>query len=153
MKRRLEQLKALSLEEWRLLISSMVLLPLVALSLRMRGFKQTQNSMQRFIPEEPNLAHLNEAEMKRARVIARIVAVAAGHGVYRANCLRKSLVLWWMLARKGIKSKIVFGVQKQSVDNFSAHAWVECGGLNLSDSDEIQQKFGSFTHKELNAED
>lgn len=144
MKKRIEQLKAFSLEEWRLLLSAMSLLPIVALSLRMRGFKRTQISMRRLISKGTDLTEPNKAEMERARIIARMVAVAAGHGAYRANCLKKSLVLWWMLARRGIKSEIVFGVQKDAVEDFNAHAWVECNGVNLSDSDEVQQKFTAF---------
>ena len=144
MSRRLQQLKALSLEEWRLLLSAMVLLPLIALSLRLRGVKYTQNTMRRFVPEESNLSGPSQADMDKAWVIARIVSVAAGHGAYRANCLKKSLVLWWLLARRGIKSVIIFGVPKESMRDFFAHAWVECNGVNLSDSDEIQQQFTAF---------
>ena len=144
MRRRLQQLKTLSLEEWWLLLSAMILLPLVALSLRLKGFKQTQKSMRRFISQESNLAAPSEAEIEKAQVISRMVVVAAGHGAYLANCLKQALVLWWMLARRGIKSEIVFGVQKESDNNFNAHAWVECNGVNLSDSDEIQQKFSAF---------
>jgi len=144
MKKRIEQLKALSLEEWRLLLSAMSLLPIVALSLRMRGFKRTQKFIRRFIPKESALAEPGVAEMEKARGIARMVAVAAGHGAYRANCLKQSLVLWWMLARRGIKSEVVFGIQKEAVEKFNAHAWVECNRINLSDSDEVQQRFAAF---------
>ena len=153
MRRRLQQLKTLSLEEWWLLLSAMILLPLVALSLRLKGFKQTQDSMRRFISMELNLTAPNEAEMEKARIVARMVAVAAGHGAYKANCLKQSLVLWWMLARRGIKSEIVFGVQKESVNNFNAHAWVECNEVNLSDSEEVQLKFASFIRNRLSTED
>jgi len=144
MKRRIEQLKALSLDEWRLLLTVMVLLPIVALSLRIKGFKGTQNSMRSLMPKESALMEPDESELKNARGIARMIAVAAGHGVYRANCLKQSLVLWWMLARRGIKSEIVFGVQKEAIEHFDAHAWVECNGINLSDSEEVQQRFAAF---------
>ena len=73
-----------------------------------------------------------------------MVAIAAAHGIYRANCLKQSLVLWWLLSRRGIKSEIVFGAQRDVVDDFNAHAWVECNGINLSDSEEVQQRFAAF---------
>lgn len=142
--KRIEQLKALTLEEWRLLLFSIVVLPVVAFSLRMRGFKHTQNSLLRFVPRDSNLPEPGESEMEKARVIARMVTVAAGHGAYRANCLKQALVLWWLLARRGIKSQIVFGVSKEFMPEFSAHSWVECNGVNLSDSDEVQQQFSAF---------
>ena len=144
MKKRIKQLNALSLEEWRLLLFAMVLLPLVALSLRMRGFKRTQNSMRRFVPKESDYFETGMNELNRARIISRMVAVAGSHGLYRANCLKQSLVLWWLLSRSRIKSEIVFGIQKEAVEDFSAHAWVECDGINLSDSKEIQQRFAEF---------
>ena len=143
----MQQLKALSLEEWRLLLSAMILLPLVALSLRLRGFKKTQNSMQRFISEKSNLADPDEAEIGEARIITRMVAVAAGYGAYRANCLKQSLVLWLLLARRGIKSEIIFGVKKEAVESINTHAWVECNGVNLSDSETVQQEFARFTQR------
>ena len=142
--KRIEQLKALSLEECRLLMFSILLLPIVALSLRMRGYNRTQNSLRRLIPIESDLTEPTEPEIAEARIVSRMVAIAAGHGLYRANCLKQSLVLWWLLSRRGIKSEVVLGAQKDVVDNFNAHAWVECNGINLSDSEEIQQRFAAF---------
>ena len=142
--KRIEQLKALSLVEWGLLWSAMFLLPIVALSLRMRGFKRTQNFLRNFIPKRLKLKEPSADEMENARNIARLVAVAGGHGAYRANCLKRSLVLWWLLARRGIKSEIVFGIPKEALKEFNAHAWVECNGINLSDSERSQQEFTAF---------
>ena len=144
MNKRIQQIKKLSLGEWRLLLFAMGLLPLVALSLRMRGFKRTQNSLRRFIPKESDLIEPTAAEMEKAKVISRMITVAAGHGAYRANCLKRSLVLWWLLARRGIKSEIVFGIPKEALKEFNAHAWVECNGINLSDSERSQQEFTAF---------
>ena len=142
--KRIEQLKALTLEEWQLLLFSIVLFPVVAFSVRMRGFKHTQNSLRRFIRKDSDLTEPTEDEMEKARVIARMVAVAAGHGVYKANCLKQSLLLWWLLLQHGIKSEIVFGIGTAIHEDFNAHAWVECGGINLSDSEEVQQQFAAF---------
>ena len=135
------------------MLSAMVLLPAVAISLRLRGFKQTQNSLCRFVLEESNLPEPDETDIVKARVVAKMVAVASGHGVYHATCLKQALVLWWMLARRRIKSEIIFGVQKESVNNFNAHAWVECNEVNLSDSEEVQLKFASFIRNRLSTED
>ncbi len=145
MKQRLGQLKALSLHEWQLLLlASLLLLPLTALALHLGGFKRTRKMMACFLPPESG-GNLPEAiYFSEARVAARMVSVAARHGVYRTNCLKQSLVLWWLLARRGIPSEIKIGVNKEGAGPLNAHAWVECGGHPLIDSDYTKQQFSAF---------
>jgi hypothetical protein len=147
-KRRIEQLRALSLHEWWLMITAMVLLPLVALSLWVVGFKRIKAIMSRFIAADVNLVAADKSEMEMARTISRMVAIAARHGLYRANCLKQSIVIWWLLMRQGIYSEICIGIDKDPGNKFKAHAWVECGGINLSESEGVQQKFAAFDMKE-----
>lgn len=45
------------------------------------------------------------------------------------RCLMQSLVLTRMMARRGIPTTLIIGVRTE--DGFSAHAWVERGGLPL----------------------
>lgn len=144
MKKRFAQLKVLSWYEWQLLLTAMLLLPLTALALHLSGFKSTQKIMSRFLPPEPG-GNLPEARhLSEARVVARMVSVAARHGIYRANCLKQSLVLWWLLGRRGISSEIKIGVNKEGAGPLNAHAWVECGGQALNDSEDVRQRFLAF---------
>ena len=137
MKRRLGQLMALSLHEWRLLLASMLLLPL-------SGFKSTQKIMSRFLPVVRGKDVSEGHTFAGAGVIARMVSVAARHGIYRANCLKQSLVLWWLLGRRGIPSEIKIGVNKEGAGPLNAHAWVECDGQALNDSEDGRQRFSAF---------
>src|ERR1700738_4315419 len=73
-----------------------------------------------------------QANSQRAFVIARIVRIAAQHGIYRANCLQQSLGLWWLLRRDRIESEIRFGARKEELQ-LKAHAWVECFGIVLNE--------------------
>ena len=82
--------------------------------------------------------------MKDARRIAHLVRIAASHGPWRGNCLKQSLVLWWLLARRHIAAEIRFGIPKEQSGDFSAHAWVEVNGINLSDSDTVQEQFAAL---------
>jgi len=132
---------ALSLYEWWLMLSAMLFLPVVALSMRLVGFNKTKAFMSYFIPAKSGPEHLDEAKVEKASIIARMVVVAARYGPYRSNCLKRSLVLWWLLARHGILSEIRFGVQKEPDKKIGAHAWVECGGVILSDALETHQRF------------
>ena len=75
--------------------------------------------------------------------IAKMVTVAANHGPYRANCLKKSLITWWLLAKKGIQSELKIGVNKQE-GNFNAHAWVEFHGAVVNDAADIEKRFSLF---------
>jgi len=80
---------------------------------------------------------------EKPRVIARAVRVAAQHGIYQANCLERSLVLRWLLARQGIESEIRFGARKEDGE-FEAHAWVECCGVPLNEVRNVHEQFRPF---------
>lgn len=144
MKQHLAQLKTLSLYEWRLLLSSTFLLPISALLLRLIGFKRTQKIMSRFLPSKPGVTISEINNLAGARVVARMVTVAARHGIYRSNCLKQSLVLWWLLGRRGIQSEIKIGVNRDGPKPLNAHAWVECSGQALNDTEDVQQRFSAF---------
>ncbi len=144
MNKRVAQLKALSWYEWQLLLTAMLLLPLTALALRLFGFKRTQTFMSRFVHADRGMNLPKGCGLQEVRGIARMVGVAARHGFYRANCLKQSLVLWWLLTRRGILSEIKIGVNRAGAGTLNAHAWVECGGHPLSDSEDVRQQFSTF---------
>jgi hypothetical protein len=119
-----------------------VLLPLVALSLRWRGFRATQAALERFLPKanpEPDAALAN----KDAAVTAHMVNAADRHGLVHPSCLAKSLTLWWLLARQGIPSRLRIGIRKEK-ERFEAHAWVERDGTALNEPDEHHHHYAAF---------
>lgn len=126
-------MRALSLFDWRVMLVAMLLLPVVALSLRIIEYNNTKNILGRFVSDKSRQkkvvpSEIDNTEKERACVIARMVAIAAGHGPYKANCLKQSMVLWWMLARHGISSEIIFGVPKEKEGVLGAHAWLSVTG-------------------------
>ena len=138
--KRFDQLKTLSLLEWQVLVTSAILLPLTALGLRLFGLKRTQQVMMYFTPAAPKTSQRKEEEVRYGQIVARMVSVAANHGLYRANCLKKSLVLWWLLKRKGIEADLHIGVQKKG-ELLDAHSWVEISGNVLIDDENTIQGF------------
>jgi hypothetical protein len=144
MRKRIEQLLALSLYEWCLMLSAMLVLPIIGLLLRVIGFKRTQALLNRLTAAEKDPAVPAAAELEKAHVVARMVAIAARYGPYRAGCLRQSLLIQWILALQGISSDIRFGVEKERAASFSAHAWVACRGVNICDSETSQRQFLVF---------
>ena len=133
----------LSYDEWSLLITALVMLPIIALGLRSYGLKKTRSTLARFIPDNTSQILSEHEAMREVYKVARIVDVASRHGLYRANCLKESLLLWWLLARRGIKSKIHIGVQKESIE-LIAHAWVEYRGTPLNNPEQIQHHYSVF---------
>ena len=139
---RLRRFRALERPAQELFLRAVVLLPLVALSLRWRGFRATQAALERFLPKanpEPDAALAN----KDAAVTAHMVNAADRHGLVHPSCLAKSLTLWWLLGRQGILSRLRIGIRKEK-EKFEAHAWVECDGVALNEPDEHHHHYAAF---------
>ena len=136
----LNQLRALSIEEWRLLLMSIVLLPLTAFALHLSGFKKTKTLLTRFIPIHAEHTISDAEQLKIAGRVARMVDIAANHSFYSANCLKKALVIWWILKREGISTELKIGVMKEKED-LHAHAWIEINGNVLIDDENTIQNF------------
>jgi hypothetical protein len=119
----LAKLKALDSRERRVLAAAAVLLPLIALALRLFSLRRVA-------------AALRKLETRRVSrplapaCIARLTAVAARRGAIRASCMVRSLALRTLLARHGHAAEIRFGARKDE-GRMLAHAWVECDGQAL----------------------
>lgn len=139
---RFRRFSALERSAQELFLRAIVLLPLVTLSLRWRGFRATQAALQRFLSnasQEPDAALAS----KDAAAIAHMVNAADRHGLVHPSCLAKSLTLWWLLAQQGIYSHLRIGIRKEK-EKFEAHAWVECDGAALNEPDEHHQHYAAF---------
>ena len=82
-------------------------------------------------------------DIARAQAVARLVAVASRYCVVSVACLHRSLVLWWLLRRRGIASQIRIGVRSPG-DGFEAHAWVECAGVPLGEAGDPHAVHSAF---------
>ena len=61
-----------------------------------------------------------------------------------ANCLHRSIVLWWLLRRQGVACHIRFGVRKGGTA-LRAHAWVEHRDTVLNDAGKARQHYVSIS--------
>jgi hypothetical protein len=139
---RLRRFRALERPAQRLFLHAIVLLPLVALSLRWRGFRGTQAMLER--PPLNGSSKQDPAETsKRAALTAHMVSVADRCGLSHPSCLAKSLTLWWLLGRQGIAADLRIGIQKEN-QKFAAHAWVERNGAALNEPDEHHRHYAAF---------
>ncbi len=144
LKNRLRQLVELTPIQWWIILVALFTLPIIALSLKLSGFKQTKERLSRFIPTRMADISAREDDLPRAQLISRAVTISGNHGVHHANCLKQSLLLWWLLARRGILCELKLGTQKIPQETFSAHAWVEYNGEVLGEPTELQHQFLAF---------
>jgi Transglutaminase-like superfamily len=139
---RLRRFSALERPARNLFLRATVLLPLVALSLRWRGLRATQATLQRFLSNDNQES---DASLVRrvAPLTAHMINAADRHGLVHPSCLAKSLTLWWLLARQGISSHLRIGIRKKG-EKFEAHAWVERDGIALNEPDEHHHHYAAF---------
>src|SRR5215813_2092554 len=129
---------SLKRHEKGIFIAAWVLFPLIWMALRPLGFRRTRKLLSLFGRGKDVISSMDEA-----RRLSYIVNTAAGNGLRRANCLERSLLLWWMLRRKGVDADIRFGASNKA-RAFKAHAWVEWNGVVLNDRADIASEFTPF---------
>jgi hypothetical protein len=125
-----------------LFLRAIVLLPVVSLSLRWRGLHATQAALQRFLSNAKPKQDCSKAG-ERATLTAHMLYAADRHGLIHPSCLAKSLTLWWLLERQGIRSDLRIGIRKEN-EKFEAHAWVERGGAALNEPEEHHHHYVAF---------
>ena len=141
--RRWAQFSALSPAQRRALVVAWALLPLCWLGLRFMGLARLQAWLQRrplaARPRTPGAL----ADPADLRALGEAVNIAARHTPFPATCLTRSLLLGWLLRRRGVASDLRIGVRlTQGV--LDAHAWVECGCVPVNDRPDIATQFASF---------
>ena len=112
--------------------------------LRLAGFRRWKTVLAWLAPSPCVTARQTAAAQREAaRTIARISAAAARNFFFDTNCLEQSLVLWWLLRRRGIVAELRIGARKE-FERFEAHAWVEVDSAVLNDASAEHQHFVPF---------
>ncbi len=127
--RRLQKFFALSPEERRMLLAALGGLPLVAACLRLSGYARTRSWLA--LADAPSMPAAPDRRAEAERV-ARLVGVAARHGLVKGSCLSRAILISRMLQRRGIAAEIRFGARADGA-LVEAHAWVEQDGQPLED--------------------
>lgn len=108
------------------------------LSLRTRGFARTLAWVRRRVETVPKAPDVDPAVVKAAEWS---VAMAAAFYPGRAQCLERSLVLYYILRRQGVPVRYCHGVQPWPL---ISHAWVEYRGEVINDVPERVEEFSRF---------
>jgi hypothetical protein len=146
---RLRRYKALEAESRALFWRAVRLLPRVTLSLRLRGYAQTEASLHTRAKSRPDTALAEEDLALRIAKTSRMVRAASQFGSMRATCLAQSLTLWFLLQQQNISSAVKIGVRKKD-GRLEAHAWVERNGVTLNEPDEVHQHYAPFEREFAN---
>lgn len=135
---KLQQFLALTAPERRTFLAAMALLPLFWIGLRALGLQRLQAWLQR--KPLPVANPLPTDELQR---IGQLVNSATHHTLGPANCLTRSLYLWWWLRRRGVDSQVRIGVRIAG-STLEAHAWVEHAGVPINDRNDVSTDFPPF---------
>ena len=130
--------RALSWPERRILFAALLLLPLFAIGLRSLGFAQFQARLDR-----PPRKATTAASVPDPTAIGRLVNAAARHSPGTITCLTRSMLLRWLLGRRGIASELRIGVRIVE-GKLDAHAWVEHAGAPINDTPDVASRYAAF---------
>lgn len=138
MRRAWQRWRELSVKERLILLEALFLLPLAGILLRLFRYQKVLHGLQRMTPLRRRPSAEETAE--RMKRMGKLVNIAAWRGAYRATCLRRSLVLWWMLRRRGMDSRIRVGVRNDGGE-FASHAWVEWEEQVINDAADVAASY------------
>jgi hypothetical protein len=145
---RWSRLRQSSPAELVLFLQAVIVLPLSALALKRWGLSGVQERAVSTLRSSAGAVRLEQDALDTSRRLAWLVEAAARHGPWRANCLQRSVTLWWFLLRRGLKSDLRIGVRRQpespSGSQLDFHAWIEFRGVVLNDAHDVQSRFATF---------
>jgi hypothetical protein len=138
LRRHLARFRALSGADQRTLLTAAFWMPLFWLGLRVWGLPRFQaRLLRRKLVSEATMT------LPDIQALGSLVNIAARHTLGPRTCLTRSLLLGWLLRRRGVDSQLRIGVRltKGALD---AHAWVECEGVPVNDQPGVGTQFASF---------
>jgi hypothetical protein len=132
---RVKRFASFSAADQRVLLVSALCLPLIWVALRTMGLGRVQSRLQSArTTAAPRLA------LDEALALGNLVNMAARHSWFPATCLSRSLLLQWLLRRRGVESRLRIGVRSPA-GALEAHAWVECEGVPINDDADVANRW------------
>lgn len=88
--------------------------------------------------------------LDHARRVAWVVDAIARRCPWRATSVERSLVLWWLLRRRGLDAELRTGVRSAAAAAGGRsvacefRAWVECDSVVLNDRWDVRERIATF---------
>ncbi|MBN2145761.1 MAG: lasso peptide biosynthesis B2 protein [Anaerolineales bacterium] len=136
---KLRKAGALSLREWGIFLEAWIFLLLVDLGLRLINYRRLKARLD-MGQQNPGRRKLKGDALLTIKRLDEQVNRAARNHLYPMTCLRRSLVLQRMLAKRGIPTELHFGVRKQA-DGLVAHAWLEFEGQPIGQPETLTEQY------------
>ena len=121
-----------------MLLTTAACMPIFWLGLRLLGLSRFQTWLER--ARKPACPAIT---LPKIQALGELVNIAARHTLGSRTCLTRSLLLGWLLRRRGVQSQLRIGV-RLTQGALNAHAWVECEGVPVNDSLDVSAQFASF---------
>ena len=118
-----------------------LLLVFAAVCRRIFSLRQLQRIMSFLFPlaHQPRYLYGNNS-LNAVERTTRLLQIAATHGLFKANCLEQSLILWGLLRKQGIHPKIVIGACL--VDGqLQSHAWLEYEDQVINEQEDVASHY------------
>jgi hypothetical protein len=124
-----------------ILLRSVILLVALKTAIKVVGLWRTMQWIRHRVAQVPATNRLANDDLQ---AVEYSVAMAAAFYPGRAMCMEQSLVLYYVLRRRGVGVTLCQGVQ---TNPFTAHAWVEYDGAPLNDLFEHTKRFARFPNQ------
>ncbi len=129
----------------RILVNVYFLVPLLELAVKITGLKNTVRCLRVFASKKTKP---DGDPRKLINQHSNFLNLYSKHFPFWGKCLAKSLALWFLLANRGIKTDLRFGMKKEN-GMLRAHAWLEFEGIPLATETEIQENYSFFSESIL----
>ena len=130
--------RALRIDEWRLMARAWIMAPIVRLSLGTLGFESTLASLELLAGHAPRFRAGDLGTMPSVVEGERLVRLAfRAHPLLRGRCLERALVQYGLHRLDRTPARFVIGVSRGrhgSRPHIDAHAWVEAPGTEPTES-------------------
>ncbi len=133
--------RALTRAERRVLWRSFFALPAVAVWLRVRGLGSLRAALAR---HDHRTRNARPGDIRSPQIVGYLVNLAARRGLWRANCLERSLVTCWIAVNRGIPADLRIGLRQDEDGERRFHAWVEADGRVINDSPMVASEYQTF---------
>jgi len=138
MRHDLAKFRTLSCAQRRMLLKAAMLLPCVWIGLQLAGLRRLRTWL-----DQPRSAGSGTFSPDEIATLARMVNAGARLAPGPVTCLTRSLLLDWLLRRRGLPSELRIGVRLHR-GTLEAHAWVEVGGTPVNDRKDIGSEYEKF---------
>lgn len=139
---RWQRFRGLTPAQQGLFFRSLIMLPLAAAAIRLKGLGWVQQrALSRHSVPQAEVA--SRLQLDQAHEAAVAIDIAARRGIWTANCLQRSVVLWRELLRLGVNGDLRIGVGPGTARP-EMHAWVEVGDVVVNDAPDVGDQFRPF---------